>query len=77
MDDFSIYGDSFEDCLANLGKVDWEKCLFIVKKSTMLGHIISNEGIDVDKVKVDLIANLPLSTCVKDVQSFLRHAGFY
>jgi hypothetical protein len=40
-DDFSIYGKTFEDCLANLDKVlkrcqkadlvlNWEKCHFIV-----------------------------------------------
>jgi hypothetical protein len=41
MDDFSIYGKTFEDCLANLDKVrrlcqeanlvlNWEKCYFMV-----------------------------------------------
>jgi hypothetical protein len=41
MDDFSIYGKTFEDCLANLDKVlkrcqmvdlvlNWEKCHFMV-----------------------------------------------
>jgi len=27
----------------------------------------------VDKLNVDLIANLPLLTCVKDIHSFLRY----
>jgi hypothetical protein len=41
MDDFSVYGKTFEDCLANLDKVlkrcqmadpvlNWEKCHFMV-----------------------------------------------
>jgi len=88
VDDFSVYGDSFEHCLANLGKVsrrcwdkkltrNWEKCHFMVKRRIVLGHIISSEGLEVDKVKVDLIVNLPLPTYVKDVQSFPRHARFY
>nr|GEU89185.1 reverse transcriptase domain-containing protein [Tanacetum cinerariifolium] len=42
-----------------------------------LGHKISKSGIEVDKVKVDVIAKLPLPTSVKGVQSFLGHAGFY
>jgi len=42
-----------------------------------LGHIISSEAIEVDKAKADLIANLPLPTCVKYIQSFLGHAKFY
>ena len=33
--------------------------------------------IEVDKVKVELISNLPTPKCVKDIWSFLGHAGFY
>ena len=43
----------------------------------MLGHIISSEGIEVDKAKIDLISNLPNPKTVKDIRSFLGHAGFY
>ena len=43
----------------------------------MLGHIISERGIEVDKAKVDLIESLPPPTTVKGVRSFLGHAGFY
>ena len=42
-----------------------------------LGHIIFQDGIEVDKAKTDLIINLPPPTCVKEVRSFLGHAGFY
>ena len=38
---------------------------------------MSREGIEVDKKKVELIFNLPTPKCVKDIQSFLGHAGFY
>ena len=34
-------------------------------------------GIEVDKVKVELISNLPTPKCVKDIRSFLGHVGFY
>ena len=30
-----------------------------------------------DKAKVELISNLPTPQCVKDIRSFLGHAGFY
>ena len=40
-------------------------------------HIVSKEGIEVDKAKVELISNLPTPKCVKDIRSFLGHAGFY
>jgi len=48
----------------------------MVKLGIVLGHIISNRGIEVDKTKVELIAIPPLRT-VREVRSFLGHAGFY
>jgi hypothetical protein len=41
------------------------------------GHIVSSKGIEVDKSKIELIANLPTSKSIKDVRSFLGHASFY
>ncbi|KAL6324703.1 hypothetical protein AAG906_015286 [Vitis piasezkii] len=43
----------------------------------VLGHIISEKGIEVDKAKVELIAKLPSPTTVKGVRQFLGHARFY
>ena len=43
----------------------------------MLGHIIFERGIEVDKAKVELISKLPFLTNVKPVRQFLGHAGFY
>jgi len=43
----------------------------------VLGHIVSSKGIEVDKSKIELIANLPTPKSIKDVRSFLGHAGFY
>jgi len=42
----------------------------MVKKGIVLEHIISQNGIEVDKEKIDLIANLPPPTCVKDIGHF-------
>ena len=79
MDDFfPVFGSSFDDCLANMRKVleryreknltlNWKKCHFMVKKGIVLGHIISQDRIEVDKAKTDLIVNLPPPTCVKEV----------
>ncbi|GJX34024.1 hypothetical protein Tco_0245581 [Tanacetum coccineum] len=38
---------------------------------------ISNQGIEVDRAKVDVIAKLPHPTTMKGVRSFRGHAGFY
>ena len=49
----------------------------MVQEGIVLGHIVSKRGIEVDKVKVELIENLPPPTSVKQIRSFLGHAGFY
>jgi hypothetical protein len=88
MDDFSVYGKTFEDCLANLDKVlkrcqmddlvlNWEKCYFMVQEGIVLGHKILEKGIEVDKVKIELIEQLPSPTNLKGIHSFLGHAEFY
>ena len=43
----------------------------------VLGHEISRKRIKVDKAKVKNIAKLPIPRCMKDIHSFLGHAGFY
>lgn len=88
MDDFTVYGDSFDKCLDNLTLVlkrcidtnlvlNWKKCHFMVNQGIVLGHVISKKGIEVDKSKIDLIRSLPPPTSVREVRSFLGHAGFY
>ncbi|KAM6584674.1 hypothetical protein CsatB_011676 [Cannabis sativa] len=88
MDDFSVFGSSFDQCLSNLELVlarcedsnlvlNWEKCHFMVTEGIVLGHKISKEGIEVDRAKVSTIENLPPPVSVKGVRSFLGHAGFY
>jgi hypothetical protein len=57
--------------------LNWEKCHFIVRDRIVLGHKISEKGIEVDKVKIAVIEQLPPSTNVKGIHSFLGHAGFY
>ncbi|KAL6332453.1 hypothetical protein AAG906_008063 [Vitis piasezkii] len=88
MDDITVYGGTFEECLVNLEAVlnrciekdlvlNWEKCHFMVCQGIVLGHIISEKGIEVDKAKVELIVKLSSPTTVKEVRQFLGHAGFY
>jgi len=88
MDDFFVCKQSFEECLENLERVlkrcvkvnlvlNWEKCHFMVQEGIVLGHIISNRGIKVDKAKIEVIENLQPPKTVREVRSFLGHAGFY
>ena len=49
----------------------------MVQEGIVLGHSVSKRGIEVDKAKIEVIENLPSLKCVKDIRSFLGHAGFY
>ncbi|GKA71189.1 reverse transcriptase domain-containing protein, partial [Tanacetum coccineum] len=88
MDDFSVFENSFKNCLSRLDKMlqrcedtnlclNWVKSHFMVKEGIVLGHKISKSGIEVNQAKVDVIAKLTHPTTVKGVRSFLGHVGFY
>nr|GEY68636.1 retrovirus-related Pol polyprotein from transposon 17.6 [Tanacetum cinerariifolium] len=77
MDDFSVFGNSFENCISRLDKMlqrcedtnlclNWEKSHFMVKEGIVLGHKISKNGIEVDRAKIDIITKLPHPTTVKE-----------
>ena len=57
--------------------LNWEKCHFMVTQGIVLGHIISAEGFQVDRAKINLIFGLPVPKSVRDICSFLGHTGFY
>nr|GEZ71189.1 reverse transcriptase domain-containing protein [Tanacetum cinerariifolium] len=77
MDDFLVFGNSFENCLSHFVKMlqrcedtnlslNWEKSHFMVKEGIFLGHKISKNRIEVDRAKVNVIAKLPHPTTVKE-----------
>ncbi|KAA3473743.1 Retrovirus-related Pol polyprotein from transposon 297 family [Gossypium australe] len=83
MDDFFIFGNTYDICLSNLAKVlkrceqtnlvlNWEKCHLMG-----LSRGIKTRGIEVDKAKVDVTERLSAPINVKGVRSFLGHANFY
>ena len=49
----------------------------MVNEGIVLGHKISESGIEVDKAKVDAIEKMPYPRDIKGIRSFLGHAGFY
>ena len=63
-------GKTFDHCLENLDKVlqrchekdlvlNWEKCHFMVREGIVLGHLVSERGIEVDRAKIEVIEKLP------------------
>jgi len=88
MDDFTVYGDSLDKCLENLSLIlkrcietnlvlNYEKCYFMVEQGIVLGHVVSSRGLEVDQAKIDVISSLLYPSCVRELHSFLGHAGFY
>nr|GEX80176.1 reverse transcriptase domain-containing protein [Tanacetum cinerariifolium] len=79
MDDLSVFGDSFDKYQNNLDKMlqrckdahlvlNWKKCHFMVKEGIMLGHKVSSVGLEVDKVKINVISKLPPLTNIKEIK---------
>ncbi|KAK1611778.1 hypothetical protein QYE76_035451 [Lolium multiflorum] len=46
--------------------LNWEKCHFMVNEGIVLGHKISERGIEVDRAKVEAIEKMPYPRDVKD-----------
>lgn len=70
MDDFTIYGTTFEEEKSNLEMVlkryqdynlslNSEKYLMMMEEGVVLGHFISSKGIQVDPTKIEVISTLP------------------
>ena len=88
MDDFSVFGPSFDACLEHLTQIldvcikkrlvlSWEKSHFMVREGIVLGHLDSSKGLGVDKAKVEVIQNLALPMSIRELRSFLGHVDFY
>ncbi|RDY13390.1 Retrovirus-related Pol polyprotein from transposon 17.6, partial [Mucuna pruriens] len=76
MDNFTVYGHSFNACLESLSRVldrcvetnlvlNFEKCHFMVTEGIFLWHLVSNRGIEIDKAKIDVITSLSHRTFVQ------------
>jgi hypothetical protein len=88
MDDFFVYGKTFDDCLENLDYIlqrceekhlvlNWQKYHFMVREGIVLGHLVSKRGIKVDGTKIEVIEQLLPPINIRGIHSFLGHAGFY
>ncbi|XP_011686421.1 PREDICTED: uncharacterized protein LOC105449119 [Wasmannia auropunctata] len=87
-DDIVIYGTSLQEhnrrlieVLSRLRennlKLQPNKCEFLRKEVTYLGHIITEGGIKPDPEKLRAVKEFPVPKKVKDMQSFLGLACYY
>ncbi len=88
MDDFTTYGQKFEEAKEKFDKVlqrckeynfslNSEKCFMMMQEGVVLGHFISPKGIEVDPSKIEVIHTLVVPAKLKEVRSFLGHVGYY
>ena len=87
LDDFVIYASSLVDHDKKLRdvfrrlrknlKLEPDKCEFLRKEITFLGHKISESRVEPDNRKVEAIENSPQLNTVKQLKSFLGLAGYY
>nr|GEV11955.1 transposon Ty3-I Gag-Pol polyprotein [Tanacetum cinerariifolium] len=68
MDDFSVFGNSFKNCLSHLDKMlqrcedtnlslNWEKSHFMVKEAIVLGHKFLRTGLRLTRLKLMSLLN--------------------
>lgn len=88
LDDVIIYSPDF-DChlqhleqvfqrLAKYGlKLQPQKCKFLQKEVTYLGHVVSEAGVATDPEKIAAVRDWPQPETTTQVRSFLGFAGYY
>jgi transposase InsO family protein len=88
LDDVIIYSSSYEEHLKRLDmvfeqlveaglKLKPSKCNLFQKKIKCLGHIVSEDGVETDPDKIEVVKNWPVPKSVKDVRRFLGFVGYY
>ena len=88
MDDFSVYGKSFDDCLSNLDRVlqrceqtnhvlNWGSATLWLMKVLFWAIKFLKEVLKWTKLRLMQFEKMPCPKDIKGIRSFLGHAGFY
>ena len=88
LDDVIVFSKTPEEHLERLQKVFKKlqeaglklkpsKCEFFKRRIKYLGHIVSDQGIEVDKSKIQDLGDWPIPRTVTDVKSFLGFTNYY
>ena len=87
-DDILIYSRSLDEHLEHLRAIfialrdaclfgNLGKCTFCTDQVSFLGYVVTPQGIEVDKAKIEAIESWPQPKMVTQVRIFLGLAGFY
>ena len=87
VDDFTVYSQQqqhllylrmvFQRCREKRICLNPFKCVFCIWKGQLLGHIVSQQGVQMSADKVSDLINAKAPTSVTEVSSFLGYANFY
>ena len=88
LDDVIIFSKNFDDHLRRMEevfgrlreaglKLKPQKCRFLQKEVTYLGHVVSENGVSTDPSKVSKILDWPIPRNVSELRSFLGLASNY
>ncbi|GJU57144.1 ribonuclease H-like domain-containing protein [Tanacetum coccineum] len=87
MDDFSVFGSSFDQCLNNLDKIlqrckdahlvlNWEKCHFMVKEGIVLGHKVSEVASKSTKKRSIILKTRDYDLWSMRMEQYLTHTDY-
>ena len=88
VDDILLFSKNFQEHLSKLEQVfshlkeagltlKPSKCTFAVDRVSYLGHVITNNGVETDKSKLEPVVTFPTPKNVPEVRSFLGLTGYY
>jgi hypothetical protein len=88
VDDLNVHSCSWDEHLQHLHmvlctlrgvnlKLNPNKCSFVAKNITFLGHVVSNDGTKPDPGKIEAVLHFPQPKTVTNVKSFLGLTGYY
>jgi hypothetical protein len=88
VDDLNVHSESWEEHLQHLDAVFFKlkevnlkfnpnKCYFVAKNITFLGHVVGKEGTTPDPGKIEAVLHFPELKMVTNVRSFMGLIGYY
>ena len=88
VDDILVFSSNFKQHLHHLQtiferlracklKIKPSKCHFAAESVNYLGHVITKEGVTVDKTKISAVKDFPPPTSEHDLRSYLGLASYY
>lgn len=88
LDDIVVFSPDFDThlsrlkhvltCLSDAGlQLNLKKCRFAARQLTILGHVVSKQGVSPDPAKLRAVVDFPKPTSIKDLRSFLGLCSYF